>query len=60
MMNKQVATFFLDRILLFVVFFFPLIIVFRSSAINIATAAVSIVMLLNIFQKAQFQTLNIK
>jgi O-antigen ligase len=54
-MNKQVATFFLDRILLLVVFFFPLIIVFRSSAINIATVAVSIVMLLNIFQKAQIE-----
>ena len=55
MMNKQVATFFLDKILLLVVFFFPLIIVFRSSAINIATAAVSIVMLLNIFQKVQIE-----
>jgi len=54
-MNKQVATFFLDRILLLLVFFFPLIIVFRSTAINIATVAVSIVMLLNIFQKAQIE-----
>jgi O-antigen ligase len=54
-MNKQVATFFLDRILLLLVFFFPLIIVFRSAAINITTALVSIVMLFNIFKKTQIE-----
>jgi hypothetical protein len=54
-MNKQVATFFLDRILLLLVFFFPLIIVFRSTAINIVTAVVSIVMLFNIFKKTQIE-----
>jgi hypothetical protein len=54
-MNKQVATFFLDRILLLLVFFFPLIIVFRSAAINITTTLVSIVMLFNIFKKTQIE-----
>jgi O-antigen ligase len=52
-MNKQVTTFFIDRLLLFLVFFFPLIIVLRSAAINITTALISILVLFNIFKKTQ-------
>ena len=59
-MYKQVTTFFLDRILLFLVFFFPLIIVLRSSAINIATIVVSIIILFNFFKKTQIEILKNK
>ena len=52
-MNKQVTTFLIDRLLLFLVFFFPLIIVLRSSAINITTVVISILILFNIFKKTQ-------
>ena len=52
-MNKQVTTSFIDRLLLFLVFFFPLIIVLRSAAINIITALISILVLFNIFKKTQ-------
>lgn len=52
-MNKQVTTFLIDRLLLFLVFFFPLIIVLRSSAINITTVVISILILFNIFKKNQ-------
>jgi hypothetical protein len=54
-MNKQIKNFFTDKILLLLVFFFPLIIVLRSSAINIATAAISIIMLFYIFKKKQIE-----
>jgi O-antigen ligase len=54
-MCKQVKSFFLDKILLFLVFFFPLIIVLRSAAINVATTVVSIIVLLNIFKKTQIK-----
>lgn len=52
-MNKQVTTFFIDRILLFLVFFFPLIIVLRSAAINVTTTVISILILFNIFKQTQ-------
>jgi O-antigen ligase len=52
-MNKQVASFFSDRILLVLVFFFPLIIVLRSAAINVTTTVISILILFNIFKKTQ-------
>ena len=52
-MNKQVTTFFLDRILLFLVFFFPLIIVLRSAAINVTTTVISILILFKIFKQTQ-------
>jgi O-antigen ligase len=52
-MNKQVASFFSDRILLVLVFFFPLIIVLRSAAINVTTTIISILILFNIFKKTQ-------
>jgi O-antigen ligase len=52
-MNKQVASFFSDRILLVLVFFFPLIIVLRSAAINVTTTVISILILFNIFKKKQ-------
>ena len=54
-MNKQIKNFFTDKILLLLVFFFPLIIVLRSSAINIATTAISIIMLFYIFKKKQIE-----
>jgi hypothetical protein len=59
-MYKQVTTFFLDRILLFLVFFFPLIIVLRSTAINIATIVVSIIILFNFFKKTRTEILKNK
>jgi O-antigen ligase len=48
---KKDTTFFIDKILLFLVFFFPLIIVFRSAAINIVTIAVCIIMFFYILKK---------
>ena len=54
-MNKQITTFFLDKLLLILVFCFPLIIVLRSAAINIATILVSIVILFNIFKKKEIE-----
>jgi O-antigen ligase len=59
-MNKCIKTFFLDKILLFLVFFFPVIIVLRSAAINIATAAASIIVLFYIFKKARIEFLKNK
>lgn len=52
-MNKQNTTFLIDRLLLFFVFFFPLIIVLRSTAINVTTTVISILILFNIFKKTQ-------
>jgi O-antigen ligase len=54
-MNKQVTTFFIDRLLLFLVFFFPLIIVLRSAAINVTTTIISILILFNIFKKTHIE-----
>ena len=54
-MNKQIKNFFTDKILFLLVFFFPLIIVLRSSAINIAIIAISIIMLFYIFKKKQIE-----
>ena len=59
-MNKQITTFFSDKIVLFFVFFFPLIIVLRSAAINIAVTAVSIIMLFYIFKRNQINFLKNK
>jgi len=50
-MNKKITTFFLDKILLFLVFFFPVVIVFRSAAINLFVIAVSGIMLFFILKK---------
>jgi O-antigen ligase len=50
-MNKINTNFFLDRIIFFLIFFFPLIIIFRSAVINIASTVVSIIILLYIFKK---------
>lgn len=55
-MNKQVTNFFIDRLLLFLVFFFPLIIVLRSAAINVTTTIISILILFNIFKKTHMET----
>jgi O-antigen ligase len=52
-MNKQDTNFFLDRILLFLIFFFPLIIVLRSAAINVTTTLISLLILYNILKKTQ-------
>jgi O-antigen ligase len=52
-MNKQDTNFFLDRILLLLVFIFPLIIVLRSAAINITTTIISLLILNNILKKTQ-------
>jgi O-antigen ligase len=54
-MSKHITTFFTDKILLFVVFFFPLIIVFRSAAINISVTAISIIILFYIIRKNQIK-----
>jgi O-antigen ligase len=54
-MNKQVTIFFIDRLLLFLVFFFPLIIVLRSAAINVTTTIISILILFNIFKKTHIE-----
>ena len=52
-MNKQIAIFFPDKILSLIIFCFPLIITLKSAAINIATAAVSVIMLFYIFKNWQ-------
>jgi O-antigen ligase len=52
-MNKNTATILLDKILLLIVFLFPLIIALRNTIMNIFTIAVSIVMLFYIFKKKQ-------
>jgi O-antigen ligase len=54
-MNKQVTIFFIDKILLFLVFFFPLIIVLRSSTINVTATIISILILFNIFKKTHIE-----
>jgi O-antigen ligase len=54
-MNKQIATILTDKILLSLIFFFPLIIVFRSAAINITVTAVSVIMLFYIIKKNQIK-----
>ena len=54
-MNRYTATFFLDKILLFLVFLFPLIITLRSAAINITTTAVSIIILFYLSRKTQIE-----
>ena len=56
-MNKQISTFFLEKIPLLLVFCFPLIIVLRSSAINVAVTLVTILILFNIFKKKQIEIL---
>ena len=52
-MIKQTKTFTLDTILLPLVFFFPLIIILRSTAMNIATIAMSFIMLFYFFKKKE-------
>jgi O-antigen ligase len=52
-MYKQIKNFLAYKILLLLVFFFPLIIVLKSLAINIATTVISIIMLFYIFKKKQ-------
>ena len=59
-MNKQISIFFQEKIPLLLVFCFPLIIILRSSAINVAVTLVSIVMLFNIFKKKQIEILKNK
>jgi O-antigen ligase len=54
-MYKQITTFFTDKIVLLLVFFFPLIIVLRSAAINIAVTIVSVIMLFCIFKNNQIK-----
>jgi O-antigen ligase len=51
--NKQITNFFPDKILTFIIFFFPLIIVLKSAAINTATTIVSIIILFYIFKNWQ-------
>ena len=53
-MKKQTTNFVLDFILLILIFSFPLIIVFKSAAINITTVIISIIILFYIFKKTQF------
>ena len=59
-MDKQTTTLFLDKILLFLIFFFPIIIILRSAAINVSTTIVSFVMLFYIFKKMQIDFFKIK
>ena len=59
-MGKYTITFFLDKIILFLVFFFPVIIVLRSAAINIATTVASFIVLFYIFKKSRFEFLKNK
>lgn len=55
-MNKQISTHFLDITLLLIVFFFPIIIVLRSAAINIAMITASLIVLfVYIFKKKQIE-----
>jgi len=54
-MYKQITTFFTDKIVLLLVFFFPLIIVLRSAAINMAVTIVSVIMLFCIFKNNQIK-----
>ena len=53
-MKKQTTNFALDFILLILIFCFPLIIVFRSAAMNITTVIISIIILFYIFKKIHF------
>lgn len=50
-MYKKLTTFLSDKILLLLVFFFPLLIVLRSATINITVTLVSIIMLFYIFKE---------
>jgi O-antigen ligase len=52
-MDKKITTILSDKILLFLVFFFPLIITLRNTATNIVTILVSIIVLIYIFKKRQ-------
>lgn len=54
-MSNYKVNFFLDKILLFLIFFFPIIIVFRSAAINITTGVITIIVLFYIFKKSQIE-----
>ena len=54
-MNKHITTFFSDKIIFLLVFFFPLIIVLRTAAINIAVTIVSVIMLFYIFKNNQIK-----
>jgi O-antigen ligase len=56
-MNKQISTFFLEKIPFLIVFCFPLIIILRSAAINVAVTLVTILILFNIFKKKQIEIL---
>jgi O-antigen ligase len=51
--NKNITTNFIDKALLLLVFCFPIIILLRSAATNIATILVSIIMLFYFFKKTQ-------
>ena len=50
-MNKQNTNLALDKILLILIFCFPLIIVLRSAMINIATTVISFIMLFYILKR---------
>ena len=50
-MYKKLTTFLFDKILLLLVFFFPLLIVLRSATINITVTIISIIMLFYIFKE---------
>ena len=53
MQNNNLIYNSLNKILLFLIYCFPLLIVFRSAAINIATIVISIIILFNIFKKEE-------
>jgi O-antigen ligase len=52
-MDKKITTILSDKILLFLVFFFPLIITLRNTATNVVTILVSIIVLIYILKKRQ-------
>ena len=52
MQNNDLIYNSLNKMLLFLIYCFPLLIIFRSAAINIATVMVGIIILFNIFKKA--------
>ena len=59
-MNKKITTSFLYKTILILIFMFPTIIVLRSSAINISTTIVSIIMLFYILKKNYVEILKDK
>jgi O-antigen ligase len=54
-MNKQVLTYFLDKILLLIVIFSPIIIILRSLVMNITLAVASIIVLFYILKKKKIE-----